>query len=408
MANNNPLGNRDLIRAINRSTILNTIKTYGAIPRSEIARFTGLSPATVTGIASELIQDDLVFEKESGDSSGGRRPIMLAINPHGGFVVGIKLMEDHALGALTDLESTLLAKQSHALSDLSPSVVAAALGELVAELLIAADVPVSKLMGVGVRLAGIIDSGQGLVRQSPFFGWSDVPLRGLIQSHVRAPVYLDNDVNTLAFAEKWFGSGQGINDFLDVTFGRGIGLAIVANGQIYHGSRGGAGEFGHTVVQPGGLLCACGKRGCLEMYTSEPAMLCQAEAAFQNGELSSQPKTPEDLEALASAGELAAQAIFARAGQLLGQSIANLVNIFNPQCVLVNGEGVRAGHWLFDPMRAAITEHTMPGLRLDTSIRIEPLGDDAWARGAASLVLHELFESPIKRQRESEPVRSER
>lgn len=404
MANNNPLGNRDLIRAINRSTILNTIKTYGAIPRSEIARFTGLSPATVTGIASELIQDDLVFEKEAGDSSGGRRPIMLAINPRGGFVVGIKLMEDHALGALTDLESTLLGKQSHTLNDLSPAVVAAALGELVAELLIAADVPISNLMGVGVGLAGIIDSGQGLVRQSPFFGWSDVPLRELIQSHVRVPVYLDNDVNTLAFAEKWFGGGQGISDFLDVTFGRGIGLAIVANGQIYHGSRGGAGEFGHTVVQPGGLLCACGKQGCLEMYTSEPAMLCQAKAAFQNGELSSQPQTPEDLEALASAGELAAQAIFARAGQLLGQSIANLVNIFNPQCILVNGEGVRAGHWLFDPMRAAIIEHTMPGLRLDTSIRIEPLSDDAWARGAASLVLHELFESPIKRQRESEPA----
>lgn len=400
--NNSPLGNRELIRAINRSTILNSIKTNGAIPRAEIARLTGLSPATVTGITAELIQDNLVFEKESGDSSGGRRPIMLAINPNGGCVVGIKVMEDHALGALTDLEASLLGKQSYPLTDTSPEGISRSLSELVAELLKMSENPVSNLMGVGVGLAGIVDAGQGLVRQSPFFGWDDVPLRDMIQNLVNVPVYVDNDVNTLAFAEKWFGAGRGVDNFLVVTVGRGIGLGIVSNGQFNHGVRGGAGEIGHTVIQPGGELCACGKRGCLEMYASEPALLRQAAKAFEQGQLSSLPKTPEELIALAASGEKAAQEIFARAGELLGQSIANLVNIFNPQRVLINGEGVRAGNWLFDPMRAAIDEHTMPGLRQDVSILVEPLGDDAWARGAASLVLHELFESPIKRQREVE------
>ncbi|MBK8780711.1 MAG: ROK family transcriptional regulator [Anaerolineales bacterium] len=400
--NNSPLGNRELIRAINRSTILNSIKTNGAIPRAEIARLTGLSPATVTGITAELIQDNLVFEKESGDSSGGRRPIMLAINPNGGCVVGIKVMEDHALGALTDLEASLLGKQSYPLTDTSPEGISRSLSELVAELLKMSENPAPNLMGVGVGLAGIVEAGQGLVRQSPFFGWNDVPLREMIQNRVNVPVYVDNDVNTLAFAEKWFGAGRGVDNFLVVTVGRGIGLGIVSNGQFNHGVRGGAGEIGHTVIQPGGELCACGKRGCLEMYASEPALLRQAAKAFEQGQLSSLPKTPEELIALAASGEKAAQEIFARAGELLGQSIANLVNIFNPQRVLINGEGVRAGNWLFDPMRAAIDEHTMPGLRQDVSILVEPLGDDAWARGAASLVLHELFESPIKRQREAE------
>ena len=402
--NNSPLGNRELIRAINRSTILNSIKTHGAIPRAEIARLTGLSPATVTSITAELIQDNLVFEKESGDSSGGRPPIMLAINPNGGCVVGIKVMEDHALGALTDLEASLLGKQSYPLTDTSPEGISRSLSELVAELLKMSENPVPNLMGVGVGLAGIVEAGQGLVRQSPFFGWNDVPLREMIQSRVNVPVYVDNDVNTLAFAEKWFGAGMGVDNFLVVTVGRGIGLGIVSNGQFNHGARGGAGEIGHTVIQPGGELCACGKRGCLEMYASEPALLRQAAKAFEQGQLSSLPKTPEELIALADSGEKAAQEIFARAGELLGQSIANLVNIFNPQRVLINGEGVRAGNWLFDPMRAAIDEHTMPGLRQDVSILVEPLGDDAWARGAASLVLHELFESPIKRQREAEAV----
>jgi len=397
-----PLGNRDLIRAINRSTILNLIKLHGAIPRAEIARLIGLSPATVSAISAELIQENLVFEKETGDSSGGRRPIMLAINPHGGCVVGIKVMEDHALGALTDLEATLLGKQSYSLTDTSPVGVSQALSELVLELLNKSENPTPNLMGVGVGLAGIVDSVQGLVRQSPFFGWTDVPLREMIQNRVKVPVYLDNDVNTLAFAEKWFGAGRGIDNFLVVTFGRGIGLGIVVNGQFLHGTRGSAGEIGHTVIQPGGELCDCGKRGCLEMYASEPAMLRQSAEAFQQGQLSSLPKTPEEMVTLASSGETAAQEIFAQTGRLLGQSIANLINIFNPERILINGEGVRAGNWLFDPMRAAIDEHTMPSLRQDVSILVEPLGDDAWARGAASLVLHELFESPIKRQREAE------
>ena len=397
-----PLGNRDLIRAINRSTILNIIKLHAGIPRAEIARLTGLSPATVSAISAELIQENLVFEKETGDSSGGRRPIMLAINPHGGCVVGIKLMEDHALGALTDLEATLLGKLSYPLTDTSPSAVSQALSELVSELLNTSENPAPNLMGVGVGLAGIVDSAQGLVRQSPFFGWTDVPLREMIQDRVRVPVYLDNDVNTLAFAEKWFGAGRGIDNFLVVTFGRGIGLGIVVNGQFLHGRRGSAGEFGHTVIQPGGELCACGKRGCLEMYVSEPAMLRQAAEAFQQERLASLPETPEDMVALAEEGETAVQEIFAQSGRLLGQSIANLINIFNPERILINGEGVRAGTWLFEPMQAAIDEHTMPSLRQDVSILVEPLGDDAWARGAASLVLHELFESPIKRPREAE------
>ena len=327
---------------------------------------------------------------------------MLEINPNGGCVVGIKVMEDHALGALTDLEASLLGKQSYPLTDTSPEGISRSLSELVAELLKISENPVPNLMGVGVGLAGIVEAGQGLVRQSPFFGWNDVPLRDMIQNRVNVPVYVDNDVNTLAFAEKWFGAGRGVDNFLVVTVGRGIGLGIVSNGQFNHGARGGAGEIGHTVIQPGGELCACGKRGCLEMYASEPALLRQAAKAFELGQLSSLPKTPEELIALAASGEKAAQEIFARAGELLGQSIANLVNIFNPQRVLINGEGVRAGDWLFDPMRVSIDEHAMPSLRQDVSILVEPLGDDAWARGAASLVLHELFESPIKRQREVE------
>ncbi len=386
-----PLGNRDLIRAINRSHILNVIKTLGPVARAEIARLTGLSPATVTAITADLIAEELIFEKQTGDSRGGRRPILLALNPGGRYVAGIKLMEDHAVGALTDLEATIIARQTVVLpADHAVEGVLAALAGMVEALLAQANVARRKLLGVGLGLAGIVDSGRGLLRQSPYLGWNNLPLRDLLKAQVEVPVYIDNDVNTLTLAERWFGMGQGVDDFLTLTVGRGVGMGIVANGQFYRGVQGGAGELGHTVVDSEGALCSCGKVGCLETVVGDPGLLRAANAALP------QPvASVDELLSLAAAGNEQAEAVFAHAGAVLGKAVANLINIFDPQQVIISGEGARYGKWLFDPLCAAVDEHTMPALRADVKISIEPWGDDAWARGAASLVLRELFESPV-------------
>ena len=398
------LGNRDLIRAMNRSIVLNVIKTYGPIARVEVARRTGLSPATVTGITAELIGEDLVFEKDTGDSSGGRRPILLAINPSGGYVIGIKLTETQAIGALTDLEAAVIVKRTDNLHGRDPEMIVKQLSLLVSELLKMAGLPKKKLLGVGVGLAGIVDSEQGMLRQSPFFGWRDLPLGEMLQAQVRVPVYVDNDVNTLTLAEMWFGGGQGIDSFLIVTVGRGVGLGIVVNGQFYRGARGGAGEFGHTVIDPEGPTCECGKRGCLEAYVGDPGLVRMATEAANRGEIPGPITSMSDLLVKAQADEAGARAVFARAGDILGQGIANLLNIFNPQKIIISGEGTRAGDLLFGPMRESIARNVMPGLAKDTSIQIDAWGDDAWARGAASLVLRQLFVSPLHKEVVKETV----
>ncbi|MBI5290270.1 MAG: ROK family transcriptional regulator [Chloroflexi bacterium] len=392
------LGNRHFSRALNRSAVLNTIKTHGPIGRAEVARRTGLSAATVTGITAELIADDLVFEKAAGDSRGGRPPILLALNPRGGFVVGLKLTETEAIAALTDLQATVIAKRTDRLAGRSPERAVNTLANAVAELVGEARIRKGKLIGVGVGVAGIVDSEHGLVRQSPYFGWQNLPLRDLLQSRVRVPVFIDNDVNTLTLAEKWFGAGQSVDNFLTVTVGRGVGLGIVVNGQFYRGATGGAGEFGHTVMDPNGPVCDCGKHGCLESFVGDPGLVRMAAEAAARGELPGPVADVQSLLALAQAGSPAAQAIFARAGEMLGRGVANLINIFNPQLVLISGEGVRSGDWLFGPMREAIARHVMPGLAGDAEIRTDSWGDDAWARGAASLVLRGLFESPVHQE----------
>lgn len=386
------LGNRDFSRALNRSTVLNMIKTVGPIDRAELARRTGLSAATVTGITAELISDDLVFEKAPGNSRGGRRPILLALNARGSFVVGLKVTETQVIGALTDLEATVLEKRSDTLLDRTPEHVIETLVASVHALIQSQNIELSKLLGVGVGLAGIIDTERGVLRQSPFFGWHDLPLRQLLHKKLNVPVYIDNDVNTLTLTEKWFGSGYAVDNFLTVTIGRGVGLGIVVNGQFYRGASGGAGEFGHTVIEPNGPLCDCGKRGCLEAFVGDPGLLRMAAESMTNA-----PATSEQLLAAANQGDPLARAVFARAGEVLGRGIANLINIFNPSHVLISGEGVRVGEWLFPAMRQAIQLHVMPGLVGDTAIRIDTWGDDAWARGAAGLVLRELFESPVNR-----------
>jgi len=387
------LGNRDLIRAINRSLILNTIKAKGPIARAQVAGLTGLSPATVTAITADLIAEDLVFEKQPGDSSGGRRPILLAINPGGRYVAGIKLMEDRAVGALTDLEATIVARQTFLLPKVEPEPALDSLAAMVEALLEQAGAPRRKLLGVGLGLAGIVDSERGVLRRSPFLGWHDLPLRDLLQAKVNAPVYIDNDVNTLTLAEKWFGAGQDADDFLVVTVGRGVGMGIVVNRQLYRGGRGGAGEFGHTVIDPDGPACTCGKRGCLEAFVGDPGILRAAQI-----ELGHPVASVDELETLAEAGDEKAKAVFGRAGEILGRAVANLVNVFDPQRIIISGEGARYGKWLFDPMCAAMDRYTMPGLADDVKISVEPWGDDAWARGAASLVLRELFESPVHQE----------
>jgi predicted NBD/HSP70 family sugar kinase len=215
---------------------------------------------------------------------------------------------------------------------------------------------------------------------------------------------VDNDVNTLTITEQWFGAGQHVENFLTVTIGRGVGLGIVVHGKLYHGARGGAGEFGHTVVDPNGPLCDCGNRGCLETLIADPWLLRQANEAFNHDTDSTDIFTAKELVNLANGGNPEAIAIFSKAGDALARALANLINVLSPKLIIISGEGVRAGEHLFQPMYVSIEKYVMPGLLEDTEVRIDVWDDDAWARGAAGLVLRELFESPIHHKAESRYV----
>jgi N-acetylglucosamine repressor len=397
---NPPLrGNRALIRSINRSTLLNAIKARGEVSRAALAHQTGLSPATVSAITGHLITEGLVFEKTTGDSTGGRPPIMLAVNPRGGFVIGIKLMEGHAVGVLTDLNATILAKDSIELADKLVETSVATLIQLANRLITSVRIQKKQLMGLGIGLAGVVDFAHGIVKQNPFFGWRNILLRDLLEKRMRVPVYIDNDVNTLTLSEKWLNQGQPEENFMVITVGRGIGMGIVINGQTYRGKSGGAGELGHVLIDPNGPLCDCGKRGCLESLINDKALV--AEARHQ---VSPDITDLDDLIHRANAGDAGAAGVLSRAGVLLGRQIANLVNVLDPKLIIISGEGIRMGEIFFSSVRMSFRDCVMNGLAENTEIRVNSWGDDIWAIGAASLVIEEIFRSPIqKEERTSNP-----
>ncbi|MFW5714125.1 MAG: ROK family protein [Brevefilum sp.] len=385
---------RDLMRQMNRSLVLNTIRLDKLISRAQISRKTGLSAATISGLVSALLDEGLILEQEEGNSSGGRRPVLLSLNPSGGFVMGIKLMEEHLIAVMTNLEANVVDSKNVPFQGNTPEEVIRAISEGVELLLAKHDIPRSKLFGVGIGLAGIVDQETGILRLSPIFGWQGLPFGRMVQENLQVPVYIDNDVNTVTLTEKWFGVAQNIDHFLTVTVGRGIGLGIVSNGRLCRG-QGGAGEFGHVVVDPDGERCSCGKRGCLETFVADPALLKQAKA---EASLKDKVNSIDDLRVLAEEGNPQVRAIYARAGEILGRWMANLINIFDPQMVILTGEGVKARDLFVENMLEAVQAHKMPGIGLDTEIHIDELEDLVWARGAAGLVLRAVFESPIYKQ----------
>jgi N-acetylglucosamine repressor len=294
---------------------------------------------------------------------------------------------------LTDLNANVLAKGSINLADIKIETSVEALLALVTQLIQSANIKRKQLMGVGIGLAGVIDFSQGIVRQNPFFGWQNIPLREMLESRMRVPVYVDNDVNTLSLSEKWLNPAHPEEDFLVITIGRGIGMGIVINGQVYRGKRGGAGEFGHMIVDPNGPLCDCGKHGCLESFISDKALMEQAHLVV-NPDITSL----DELISMATNGNKAASSVLTKAGTLLGREIANLVNLFDPKLIIISGEGIRLGELFFSAIRTAFHECVMPGLAEDTEIRVNSWGDSIWALGAASLVIAEIFRSPIQKE----------
>ncbi len=391
------VADRDLIKEINQFNILNTIRGKKSISRVELAQITGQSRASVTNITARLIENNLIYEKAIKDSNRrGRKRVMLALNADAAYVVGIKVSAFMISCAVTDMQADIRSSVDLPVRTSNKPVefVADLIEEGVSYCISQAGLTPAMISGIGTGIPGLIDRKKGINHWTLFYQKDNVPLRELIQERFNFPVWVENDANTVTLAHQWFGHGRGIDNFLVVTIEDGVGMGIVVNGQLYTGEKGMAAEFGHVVIKPDGNPCRCGKKGCIEAYISNFSIISQA------ADILKQDRTLlkyEHVVAAAKKGNSKIKKLFNHAGELLGNGISGLIQIFSPKRIIFSGRGVESGELLFAPMKKQLKSLTNKEVMQNCDIVIQKFCDTDWARGAASLALQELYKSPIDR-----------
>ncbi|HYF91060.1 MAG TPA: ROK family transcriptional regulator [Symbiobacteriaceae bacterium] len=398
-------GNSDLIRQLNRSLVLDLIRHQGPISRADVKRITGLNFTTVTNAVGDLVEEGLVQEVGLGSSSGGRKPVLLTLNPTARYVIGCELQSTLLIVGLFDLTGTLLATVEEPKDPAtSPADVVAATQRAIEKLLAEANVPKEKVQGLGVAAPGPLNSRTGVLLTPPnMLGWHNVPLREMLEQATGLPVTLEKDGNAAALGEAWFGAGQGARDLIFIIVDFGIGGGIITGGHLYRGRHGGAGEIGHTTIDVDGPRCSCGNYGCLEAIASGSALGRRAGEAIRRGVETFLARHGadesaigvEDLLKAADAGDKLAADLLDECGRNLGIAVANIVNMYNPELIVLGGRLAQHSDTVLNRAQELGRNRAFSVLSQDARIVTSALGDQFLLAGAAALVLAGLFRGPV-------------
>lgn len=378
-------GDQRLLRDHNRRLIVGLLRSHGPLSRTTLAQLTGLSPSALTRSARHLLAEGIAREVGKTRSNGGRRAILLAFNPAYAYGIGVKVERERVLAARVDLAGRITRRweapmPAPPVPDEVFSLVRNAVQRLAR----------GRILGVGVAISGFVDA-HGVDLYSPILGWRNVAVGEPLADRLGLPVWVENDVNALALAEDLYGAGLRFQDFVCVTVGEGVGAGVVIDGELYRGAFGGAGEIGHMTIARDGPRCRCGENGCLEELASDQALCTDAERLGFPG-----------VAALAMAarnGDAPAQAAFRRVGQALGLGLKNVVNLLNPEAIVLGGERMADADLFLPALEEAVRHHAFPETARDLSIVSAELGPDGFLIGAATLATADVFRSPMARTR---------
>jgi glucokinase-like ROK family protein len=386
-----------------QAEIIHALRRRGVISRTDIARMTGWSRAKITTEVSLLIEKGFLKEVGDGKSDGGRRPRLLSINNELGFVVGIDLGATSIDLALADVCGRVVQRRS-APADVrnAPDVVLGQCSQIILEMVLAQGTHPEKVHAIGVGVPGPVEFSRGTLVAPPLMPeWENFPIRNYFKTTFPAAfVVVDNDVNIMALGELRAGRGIGLDDFIFVKIGTGIGAGIVSNGKIHRGANGCAGDIGHICVDKQGPICRCGNPGCLEAMAAGPAIAERALTAARNGdsailarrmEANGGVLRPEDVGAAFREGDRAAVEIIQSSGRMLGEVLAGLVSFFNPSHIFVSGGVTNLGNQLLSSIRQAVLQRSLPLATRHLVIDYSNMGTEAGVTGAIFLTLDYLF-----------------
>ncbi len=393
-------GSFGLMKQLNISMILEVIRREGAISRAEIAEVTGLTPASVSKITKDLISRGFIKEGALGESSGGRPPVLLKLNPKAGYIIGVNLGPERLEVVLTDLEAKVINKFDEKIDNIEKKYVLDRLFNLIKEIIIESNIVEDEIIGIGMAVHGLVNSETGISIFAPHYHWRDVEIKKLVEEKFKIPTFIDNDVRAMALAEHWFGVAKGIDNFVTINVSNGIGSGIMIDGSLYYGVDYGAGEIGHTIVDNNGPQCSCGNYGCLEALAANPYIVQRVIKVIKQGVKSRIVElVNKDLERItvkiicqaAREGDEVAIQILKEVGRYLGIGIAQLLNILNPCMVVIVGDIIKSGSYLFDSIKETVEIRALDGVVDNVKIFPTDLDENAPVIGGVTLVLKELF-----------------
>jgi predicted NBD/HSP70 family sugar kinase len=388
--------------------ILRLIHSGANYSRLDIARKTGLSPALITSIVRKLIARNLVIEAPAVSSMVGRKPVPLEVRSDAGFLIGVDIGSYYAHVVVTDMKGQIVYKEQVETGIPDGRVrVLQRVFECVHRAIEASKVSRERILGMGIAHSGVIDARKGLVLSFPRPGqmvqWKNVPLQAIFEKEFHLPCLLEDSVRTMATAERHFGLGRDVDDFLFVEVGMGIGAAVFFEGKLYRGGGGKAGEFGHITVDENGPLCSCGNNGCLESVASCAAIIQAGRLAIERGvdsrirDLALGDLNQISIEVIAQAAaenDSLAFRVLQEASSYIARGLADLVNLLNPRLIIFGGALFRtAPQLLDDPLRRIIRQRSLEKSANDVQLRVSPLGAEAGALGAARMMADRALRS---------------
>ena len=394
-----------LIRKLNTAVLLDALRRFAPLSRAELASRTGLNRSTVSIIVNSLIEEGLIQETYLQNSKVGRPGMMLELNPKGGFAIGIELGVDFISIILTDFIARVQWREQ-VCSDPNEDQItildrAATLTQHALDYGLSQGL---RPLGIGVGVPGLVDLRQGKLIFAPNLHWSNVPLRLIWSQHFNLPIFVENEANAAALGEYYFGAAQGVDSFIYLSAGIGLGAGIVLDGKLFRGSNGYASEVGHMTVDPNGELCGCGKRGCWETQVGPRAVLRRVRKTLESGVPSALCDLVEsDLERIsfesvvqaAGQGDSVALRALHEVGERLGIGVANLVNVFNPKLIVLGGALNLASTILLPIVERLIRENALTPACENVRVSASAHGIDACLMGAVALVLDDILREPI-------------
>lgn len=391
---------QNTIRKHNASLVLNQLRLHAPLARADLAKRVGLNRSTISSIMTRLLEEKLVIETELRADKIGRPGLLLELNPEGGCAIGVEIGVDFVRVVLTNFVASVLWRRRLLISDgESQDMYLHIAEEMIRQALRRAKEQGLRVLGIGLGVPGMVDVAAGELRYAPTLHWHNVDFGRRWEERFQLPVVVENNANAAALAEYYFGEAREAPSFIYLNASAGLGCGIVIDGRLFRGRSGFAGEVGHMTLDPDGELCSCGRRGCWETFVGPRAVVAKYRQRLEmtNGNRRNDMDGvgfAEIIEADAM-GDLAAAAVLQDVAIYLGLGIGNLVNILNPQLVVLGGVLSQANGQFVPVIKETVKQNSLFPMRSDLSIVPSHFGADDCVMGAVALVLDNILREPV-------------